>query len=152
MGGEPAWESMNAPVQDVTERIETGQTRITLGPARHLGATDLIELTRSNRHRSSVRNSVARSTGEAEGSGCIDQGNHTQLENTAYGPGKYQKMIFINPTAPTTRTITIDATSIPRDLAIQLREENVCDSGIVKKRLSLASEPFLETTEGSSEI
>ncbi|MDR0445349.1 MAG: hypothetical protein LBG98_03670, partial [Puniceicoccales bacterium] len=146
LGGEPIWETMHAQVQEVTEQLETGRTSLTFGPAKHLGAADLIEFTRSNRHRLSVRNSVARTSGEAEGSGCIDQGKHTQLENSAYGPGKYQKMIFIHPEAPATRSITIDATAISRDLAIQLREENVCESGIVKKRLSLASEAFSETT------
>lgn len=151
MGGEPDWETMNAQVQEVMEQLETGQTRITLGPARHLGAADLIELTRGNRHRFSVRNATARSTGEAEGRGSIDQGNHTPLENTAYGPGKYQKMIFIHPEAPTTRSIIIDATSLSRDLTLQLREENVCESGVVKKRLSLASEAFLgESSEYNS--
>jgi len=142
LGGEAAWATMEAPVQEVSEELGSGRTQITLGPARHLGAADLVELTRSNRHRFPVRNALARSSGEAEGSGCVEQGKHAPLENSAYGPGQYQKMIFVHPAAPTTRRILLDAGSLTRDLSVQLREENVCVSGIVQKRLSLASEPY----------
>ncbi|MDR0728431.1 MAG: hypothetical protein LBF21_02385 [Puniceicoccales bacterium] len=150
LGGDTAWATMQAAVQEVTEELGSGRTQIRFGPAQHLGAADLVELTRSNRHRFSVRNALARSSGEAEGSGCVEQGKSAPLENTAYGPGKYQKMIFIHPEAPTARSITIDASALSRDLSVQLREENVCESGLVKKRLSLASEAFLEESSDST--
>jgi len=52
IGGRPEWAAMRAMVQSVTEEIETGTTRIELGPPEHLGIQDLVELLKVGRRRS----------------------------------------------------------------------------------------------------
>ncbi len=50
-GGRVEWATMGAQVQRVEELVDTGVTRLTVGPAKHLGQTDLAALLRVNRER-----------------------------------------------------------------------------------------------------
>jgi hypothetical protein len=133
---------MNAVVQEVREDLDAGETQVIFGPAKHLGADDLSELTRTNRTRFSSRNFAIRSTAEAEGNGFVEQGKFSRIENSSYGPGKYKKITFQDP-ENLNRTIVIDVSSLPTNLLVKLREENVSDSGVFKSRYSIASEPFV---------
>lgn len=45
-GGKTAWETMAAVVQQTEERLETGETVVTLGPPEHLSPQDFVELQR----------------------------------------------------------------------------------------------------------
>jgi len=51
--GAEAWESMNAPVQTITEDVDAGKTEVGFGPPSHLSPQDLVELLRGTRRRSS---------------------------------------------------------------------------------------------------
>jgi hypothetical protein len=141
-GGQQAWSTMDAIVQEVRENLDSGETMVIFGPAKHLGVDDLSELTRTNRLRFSSRNFGVRSTAEAEGSGFVEQGKFSRIENSAYGPGKYKKITFQDP-ENSDKSIVIDVSELPTNLLVKLREENVSDSGVFKKRYSIASEPFL---------
>ncbi|MDE6576475.1 MAG: hypothetical protein K2L24_03740 [Opitutales bacterium] len=142
--GRTEWESMNAVVQSVAELVDSGTMTIMLGPAKHLGPDDLSELTKSNRRRTRSRNFHTRSTGEASGSACVEQGRFGHAENSAYGPGCWQKMTFSD-IENVERKIIIDASELEKDVVVRLREEDVSDSGVLKKRYSLASNPFVAT-------
>ena len=118
--------------------------RITVGPAKHLGPDDLSELTKSNRKRIRSRSFHSRSTGEANGNAYVEQGRHGHVENTAYGPGSWSKLAFYN-AQNAERKILIDTDELNVDVTVRLRAEDVSDSGVLKKRYTLSSEPFVET-------
>ncbi|MDR1906823.1 MAG: hypothetical protein LBQ03_01205 [Puniceicoccales bacterium] len=141
-GGRMEWESMGAVVQTVEERLDTGEITIILGPAKHLGPDDLSELTKSNRNRISSRNFYARSTAEAGGNAYVEQGKYGRIENTSYGPGKMSKLSFCDP-SNADRKIFIDTGELDVDTIVCLRQEDVSDSGTLKKRYTLSSEPFV---------
>ncbi|MDR3317754.1 MAG: hypothetical protein LBS71_03040 [Puniceicoccales bacterium] len=141
-GGRPEWITMNAIVQSVEENLDKGAIRIILGPAKHLGPNDLSELTKSNRNRVSSRNFYARNTGEAGGNAYVEQGKYGRVENTSYGSGKLSKLSFCNP-INTDRKIYIDTSELDSDVTVCLRQEDVSDSGMLRKRYTLASEPFV---------
>jgi hypothetical protein len=140
--GREEWNNINAIVQEVVDDLDSGEIRIKFGPAKHLGAADLTELTRSGRLLHESRNYGERGTGEATGSGAIDQGIYARVENTATGDLKYNMLKFVDPAEPNS-VIKIDASDLSQPLQVILREEDVCESGVLKKRFSLASEPFL---------
>ncbi|MDR1591071.1 MAG: hypothetical protein LBR92_03705 [Puniceicoccales bacterium] len=140
--GREEWEAMNAVVQTVEEYLDRGETTIVLGPAKHLGPDDLSELTKSNRYRFSSRNFHSRSTAEAGGNSYVEQGKYGRVENTSYGPGKMGRLSFSDP-INTERKISIDIGELDVDATVCLRQEDVSDSGVLKKRYTLASEPFV---------
>lgn len=141
-GGQSIWATMDAVIQEVSEDLDGGETRVVFGPAKHLGADDLSELTRTNRTRFSSKNFGIRSTAEAEGNGFVEQGKFSRIENSSYGPGKYKKITFQDP-EDTSKSMILDVSSLPTNLLVKLREENVSDSGVFKTRYSIASEPFI---------
>lgn len=140
--GRPEWTTMQAVVQSVIDVVDTGTTTIVLGPAKHLGPDDLSELTKSNRRRTQSRHFLTRMTGEASSSACVEQGRFGRVENSAYGPGGWQKMTFSD-LENAERKIILDASELLQDVVVRLREEDVSDAGILKKRYSLASDPFV---------
>lgn len=142
--GRDEWKDMNAVVQEVVQHLDTGETYIKFGPSKHLGAADLTELTRSGRLLFESRNYADRVSAEASGNGLIDQGIHCKVENTSSGDGKYNMLKFVDP-ENSKSVIKIDVRDLTKSLSVILREEDVCDAGILKKRFSLASEPFIES-------
>lgn len=62
-GGNPAWLSMSAIVQNISEHLDSGKTRITVGPPSHLTPSDIMELRRANRVRRAPTGSGSRVSG-----------------------------------------------------------------------------------------
>ncbi|MBA4136774.1 MAG: hypothetical protein C0518_05605 [Opitutus sp.] len=58
-----AWETMKALVQQAEIEIDSGRTTLVVGPAKHLGPDDLIELFRVNRNRQPVTSHLVRTGG-----------------------------------------------------------------------------------------
>jgi hypothetical protein len=77
-GGRAEWAAMAAQVQRVEEAIDTGATRIRVGPAKHLGSADLSELLRVNRLRRPSYRLSERTTGEASGNAAQVLGGDQQ--------------------------------------------------------------------------
>jgi hypothetical protein len=142
--GRVEWGSINAVVQEVEDNLDSGKIYVKFGPAKHLGAADLTELTRSGRLLYESRNYGERETAEAIGNGVVDQGVYSRVENTSTGDCKYNMLKFVDSENPNS-TVKIDASDLPQSLTVSLREEDVCESGVLKKRFSLASEPFVNT-------
>ncbi|MDR1414070.1 MAG: hypothetical protein LBI56_04010 [Puniceicoccales bacterium] len=141
-GGQSAWTAMNAVVQEVIEYLDAGKTVIRFGPAKHLGASDLAELTRSGRLLFESKNYNERTTAEVSGNGIVEQGTHGRVDNTSFGTGKYRMIKFTDP-SNSAKTVQIDTADVVLGEAIvKFRTEDVCDSGVLKKRYSLASEPY----------
>ena len=141
--GQSAWESMDAVVQEVVEKIDVGKIFVKFGPSKHLGAADLAELTRSGRLLYESSNSTERITAEASGNGVVEQGIYNRVDNTSFGTGKYKMINFSDPSS-SGKTVRIDTGDVVAtgSATIKFREEYVCDSGVLKKRYSLASEPY----------
>jgi hypothetical protein len=145
-GADESWQTMEASIQEVRETLDTGNILIIIGTAKHLGADDLIQLLRVNRSRFAAMRSGVRKTGSALDNNKLNLGTHSRIENTNQGPGKYQKILFVDPAHPK-QTVIINAKDLPQALTVQLREENVCCNGEIQKRIVLASEPFSSTDE-----
>ena len=73
-GGRTEWTTMAAQVQRVEEAIDLGQTRIIVGPGKHLGHGDLQELLRVNGQRRLSFRLTERTTAEASGNAAKVQG------------------------------------------------------------------------------
>lgn len=139
--GPNSWENMNALIQESVEEVDVGLVRLRFGSAAHLGLRDLIRLTRVNRGREAPRSSYVRLQGQGSDSE-IEQPSDSAAQNTHVGQTAYGKMTFSNP-EDGTQKIILDASQIAQSgLVMQPRPEDVCENGILKKRLALASQPF----------
>lgn len=132
-----------AVVQKVHENIKTNQTTIHFGPPKHLGLPDLVELLRVNRRRRATRNSSQRISPKRS-SNTIHQPTHSRLESTSSGSGSYTKMVLHHPDS-SNRQLVLDPSQLKLDTKVELREEDVCENGILKKRLVLASNTYTST-------
>ena len=77
-GGRAEWATMAAQIQRVEELLDTGVTRITVGPAKHLGVRDLNALLRVNRTRRPSYRLGERTSGEASGNAAQVIGGEQQ--------------------------------------------------------------------------
>jgi hypothetical protein len=140
-GGQLEWQSMDAEIQECMEDIDRGTVRVKFGSAVHLGMRDLIQLTRVNRGREAPRSTYIRVSGEGSDE-HIDQPSKTPVENSQMGITAYRKLSLENGD-DATRKIFLDADQIAiGGLVMQPREEDVCENGVLKKRLTLASQPY----------
>ena len=62
-GGNSAWLTMSAIVQSISERLDSGETQIKVGPPSHLTTSDILELRRANRVRKPSIGSGSRISG-----------------------------------------------------------------------------------------
>ncbi|MDR0428572.1 MAG: hypothetical protein LBG86_00875 [Puniceicoccales bacterium] len=141
VGGQIAWEKMDAEIQECTEDIDSGTVRLRFGPAVHLGMKDLVQLTRANRGREAPRSMYIRMSGEGSDE-HINQPGDTPLQNGQTGMPSFGKILLKN-SEDGTRKISLDTDGIPLSgLTIRPREEYVCADGNIMKRLTLASQPY----------
>ncbi len=73
-GGRTEWATMSAQIQRTEERVDLGQTRLTVGPAKHLGQADLATMLRANRNRRISFRLNERTSGKASGNAAKVQG------------------------------------------------------------------------------
>lgn len=75
-GGNPAWASMTADIQEAVDTTASGRSELTLGPPRHLGPADLIGLLRAGRTQPPpFAELLARATGGGPATGTIPSGS-----------------------------------------------------------------------------
>lgn len=98
-GGRTAWASMRALVQAVDESIDNGTTRITIGPAQHLGPQDLVELLRVNRLRILRTRISTRTTGQGGNRQEVDQGVQQPVSDAVSGARKLTALEMKGPQA-----------------------------------------------------
>jgi hypothetical protein len=140
-GGNVLWETMDAQIQECAEHLDTGTVRMRFGPPKHLGLKDLIQLSRVNRRREAPRSVYIRTNGEGSDD-HIEQAREMPQENTHTGTTTYSHLLLADGTDDT-RRIALDTRQIGlTGLVLQPREEDVCENGILKKRLTLASQPY----------
>ncbi len=86
-GGLAAWSTMDAIIQQVSEDIDAGETRLTFGPPEHLSPQDLVELLRANRSARSSWRLNERSTAEKGAAGTSEGAQLTAKVNAGFAPG-----------------------------------------------------------------
>jgi len=86
-GGRAEWATMAAQIQRVEEKIDLGQTRITVGPAKHLGHAELTEWLRVNRNRRISYRLNERTSGSGSGNAAkVQGGEHTPRSDSVFRP------------------------------------------------------------------
>jgi hypothetical protein len=152
-GGMAEWATMDGIVQQSVEDIDSGITRISFGPPRHLGADDLVELLRGLRTRRLSVHRLARTSGdsrdvestpkvELSGPGPADNPgkgegeivNQTWRKDVDNGGSTYEQAIRADPS---------DITTTTEDTLIKARQILAFDDSTSSLRLRwvMCSEP-----------
>lgn len=77
-GGRSEWATMAAQIQRIEEAVDLGQTRLIVGPAKHLGHADLATLLRVNRSRRLSYRLNERTSGSGRGNAAKVEGGQQQ--------------------------------------------------------------------------
>jgi hypothetical protein len=86
-GGRADWATMAAQIQRVEENIDLGQTKIVVGPAKHLGQTEITAWLRANRERRVSFRVKERATGSGGGNAAkVQGGEHTPRSDSVFRP------------------------------------------------------------------
>ena len=86
-GGRTEWAAMAAQIQRVEETIDLGRTKITVGPAKHLGHAELTTWLRANRSRRISYRVGERATGVGSGNAAkVQGGEHTPRLDSIFRP------------------------------------------------------------------
>lgn len=106
-----AWETMNAVVQSAAIALDDGRTFLRVGPPRHLGVGELVDLFRANRTRRDVVSYLTRTTGKSGGATSRQGlGRHPRAGALASGvamaPGRYESTITVAGVTPTNTEIS----------------------------------------------
>jgi hypothetical protein len=142
-GGPAAWENMAGEIQECEEEVARGVVRLRFGPPTHLGLRQLIQMTRVNRRREAVRGSYVRASGRGDGED-VELPDRGAWESGHMGNAIFGKLLLTH-AGENSRKIILDANLIGRDnLVLQPREEYVVENGVLMKRLSIASQPYMD--------
>lgn len=87
-GGDPAWASMAACIQTISEHLDSGTCTIQVGPPSHLTPSEILDLRRANRVRKPAVSASSRTSGESSG-GTIDIGSAQPKSIHDYAPGRW---------------------------------------------------------------
>jgi hypothetical protein len=138
VGGQEAWETMDADLQECTEDVDSGTVDLRFGPPSHLGLGQLIQLARANRRREAPSGTIIRLSGEGS-SDKISQPSHTAAENTHVGGATYGKLTI----GEGGGQFILDANELSEsELVLRPREEYVVENGELCLRMSLASQAY----------
>ena len=86
-GGRAEWAAMAAQIQRVEEVLDLGLTKITVGPAKHLGQSELTAWLRANRNRRISFRLSERTTGSGSGNAAKVQGGElTPRSDSVFRP------------------------------------------------------------------
>lgn len=85
-GGRAEWLTMNAQIQSIHKDYGTGQTQVTIGPAKHLNAAQLMDIFRMWRFRLITYNPAVRASGNpGTSSGGTEISKNAPKKNTMEG-------------------------------------------------------------------
>ncbi len=140
-GGRSEWVTMQAVVQHVEEKIDSGETQIEFGPAKHLGADDLLGLLRVNRTRVTTYRATERSQGKPSGKAEMEGVDDLPVENASPGAGKTSRLMLLAESGGGVGKVTLDVADCD-DKELKVREIEICDEGVAKKIRVLCSEPY----------
>jgi len=136
---EPHLGTVDVPIQVVRSKWSTGRVTIQFGLPEHLGLHDYAQLMRSNRQRLGLDKSSSRSTGKMKAKTSIENAKYNQLDHADRGLGKIKKWTLLGDQS---QLITFDTSLLPPGSQMTLKEENVCENGILMSRLVLSTDPY----------
>jgi hypothetical protein len=140
LNGRPEWAHMKAVVQSVHYALATDEVVLKFGPAKHLGLDQLSEIFRTNRRRGERTRAFQRNATRPGRPRVVSQPKFTRVHNTERGMGNLKCLVLQDGDTP---RITLDATQIADGHHLTLREEHVCQNGVLLKRMVLATDPYL---------
>ncbi len=118
----------NMIVQGTVEEPHAGRLTVRVGPAEHLGLSDLIELLRVNRYRLIYNAPESRTTGISGGAGAMELGRETPRENASGGGGEAWSLAL--------RSVADDGTNLVMRMDAdkgQLVAATIDDEGVVQE-------------------
>jgi hypothetical protein len=140
-GGKAAWASMNAQISQIDLDLDTGETEIVVGVARHLSVADLIDLANVARNRNSgLPSSFSLRTGESSGTNAADipDGRATLNGLSAFGVTRNLKMVS---PSDSSRSVSINPDDLPIGKVARFREVQVCVGGDLKTAYVIMTDP-----------
>lgn len=127
-GGRAEWATMNAQIQSIQKDYGTGQTQVTIGPAKHLNAAQLMDIFRAWRFRLLTYNPAVRASGNpGTSSGGTEISKNAPKKNTMEGLED-----------PSSQTITYRDSDSP---AGDLKGQHKLDAKIIADVLGGVSSP-----------
>jgi hypothetical protein len=152
-GGRLEWATMDAVVQSITETIDDGRTAVVLGPPKHLGVDDIIELL------SAIRNRVHYTPISSWNSGVAASGNggatpkEAPIKNSTAGNGQIERVMVGNYVAIDNAHLpSIQALPNGTPLNVKLRPLKYCYNGEEAIVYVLASQVLLGSTIEAEEM
>lgn len=107
-GGRAAWAAMGAMVQQVTDVIDDGTTKIMVGPPGHLSPNEVAALMQMTRRRQCMRSDKIKETGRAsDGAAAVDFTDGAKDQSGTLG-GEYTRLIVSHYPSPSTIDNQID--------------------------------------------
>ena len=95
-GGHVDWASMNACVQQVSWRVDHGETTVQFGSPRQIGVTDRVQMALANRRRNAATSAPAKTSSSVENKYIVLSGDDSK-ENSTHGGEKVLKQEFGDP-------------------------------------------------------
>jgi hypothetical protein len=126
-GGNAAWATMSAVIQQITNHLDTGTTTIQVGPPSHLSPGQVLDLRQANRSRRPASGSLIRTTGDSAGGGALEFGSAQPKNNGGHGPGQW---------------------GIRKDFIVDLRFDTVTNCLQVKKQTAVVDYAATEDLTG----
>ncbi len=136
-GAAVEFQTMNALVQDVTWNVGTGQTTIRVGPPKHLGPDDLMELVRPLRNRQRYTPLASRTTGRGGVSGMNELGSDTAKESNTSGTSVTMLSTWYDPLVVGGAVVKIDIAGL--QYLIESNHLTVAQVGTIQPTLITAS-------------
>jgi hypothetical protein len=125
------WATMKAQVQNIVHDLSSGLTTIQVGPPKHLGIDDIIEILRLTRFRMRWTAAITPTSGRSSGGTNVALSGNTAENNTQKGRGELDMLTIA-------RKIVLDPTAA-HGLDIAFREVKYCDEGVEKYMIVLGS-------------
>ncbi|HBY60588.1 MAG TPA: hypothetical protein DEH78_12255 [Solibacterales bacterium] len=156
-GGNAAWLTMNALVQETINNVDSGTTQISFGPPRYLGLGDIIQLLRMTRFRRLYINPATRVNGQSYGAGSVQLGQDTPKEAPSSGSLQPRRVKVGDAAATSKGAIDLDPTRADAAVAggeaqvIKPRWTKVCDNGVDKWCLVMRSAALTALPNGAVE-
>lgn len=135
-GGNPAWGSLQLPVQEENIHIDSGTTWLKLGAPKQLGPNDLVQLMHTNRTRHITEDINARFIARSSGHTKTYFPHKTPLLNSSHQQGNYSQLII----GDANKKICLDISQIPQNTELKPRSFDVNVNGQLKKRWLLSSD------------
>lgn len=143
--------TMQALVQEAHHDLQSGITKLKLGAPEHLAPQDLVDMLRSQRERKAATRQYERTNAQPTGNNPpVDGGTlsaHVRTHANAQSRSLATKVQLDSESYGMSVQLTQgELTGLPQNLTGKWRKFTICDNGVEKTVMLLASEPYDEPT------